>query len=1003
VTTSHLARRRGGLLATRLAVASGLAVLVFAVGLVLASSHLLVAAHDETIGREQSLFALATARDLDAKLHAAKRALERTAAALPATLLEDPLACRRHVEGQVALRELFGDGLTALDARRRVVTATWPAALHVAPDGLPRAPSPGAGALVSTPYPSALAAGEPAVGMEAPIHGADGEVVGWLRGGIALHREPYLGQLVGLRIGREGYFGLVTADRTILLHGDQARVLGSAPAAGVNAAIDRGLAGFDGWLRSRNAQGVEMISAVQHVPSTGWLLVSNYPVSEAHAPFDRVLTGLLAVALAGASILLLTVLLFARRLTHPLAQMTAQVEALVAGRGDVRPVPVVSDDEVGTLAAAFNRLVEERGRAEAELRVSEDRFRRAFQTSPEPMSLSRLDDGVFIAINEGFERLHGVREAEVLGRPGHTLGIWVDPAERKAMVERVKRDGHVRGMDVRVRDGAGQEITIAFSASVVTIAGVPHLFALSRDVTLERQAAREREQLAAALRASEERHRFAVRSVPVIQWAIDAGGRFTLFEGKGATTLGFAAGELLGRSIDEVYRDAPAARDDYRRAAAGESFATLVEIRGATFESHWGPLRDDAGRIVGVTGIALDVTDRLRAERERKETELRLGMVERLAATGQLAAGVAHEINNPLTYLLANLEEAVARLRAAGAEPVVVERLAEALDGAGRVQAIVRDLKVFARAEDEATGSCDAAAVARSAVNLVANEIRHRARLVTRFESAPRAAIAERRLAQVLVNLLVNACKAIPEGRAAEHEIGVAVREEGGRVVVEISDTGVGMTPEVRRRIFEPFFTTRPPGEGMGLGLALSHTMVSEAGGELEVESTPGRGATFRLRLLPGTLADRPAPSPAPAPAALGPGEAPRPRVLIVDDEPLVGRAVARQLGDFEVETETSAAGALRRLRGGAGWDAIVCDLMMPDTSGMDLHAQVAEEAPQVASRFVFLTGGAFTERARTFLATTLQPVLEKPVDPTELRATVRAVASRGRAGGEPD
>jgi CheY-like chemotaxis protein/anti-sigma regulatory factor (Ser/Thr protein kinase) len=272
---------------------------------------------------------------------------------------------------------------------------------------------------------------------------------------------------------------------------------------------------------------------------------------------------------------------------------------------------------------------------------------------------------------------------------------------------------------------------------------------------------------------------------------------------------------------------------------------------------------------------------------------------------------------------------------------------------------------------------------------------------VTRFEPAPPAAIAERRLAQVLVNLLVNACQAIPEGRAAENEIGVSVREEAGRVVVEVSDTGEGMTPEVRRRAFEPFFTTRPVGEGMGLGLALSHTMVAEAGGELEVESTPGRGSVFRLR-LPATAAveDRPAPPPAPAEPGAD-GETRRLRVLLVDDEPLVARAVARQLREFDVDVETSAAAALERVRGGAGYDAVVCDLMMPDATGMDLHARVAAEAPAVASRFVFLTGGAFTDRARSFVATTRAPVLEKPVDAAALRAAVRAVAA-SRRGGAP-
>jgi CheY-like chemotaxis protein len=117
--------------------------------------------------------------------------------------------------------------------------------------------------------------------------------------------------------------------------------------------------------------------------------------------------------------------------------------------------------------------------------------------------------------------------------------------------------------------------------------------------------------------------------------------------------------------------------------------------------------------------------------------------------------------------------------------------------------------------------------------------------------------------------------------------------------------------------------------------------------------------------------------------------------VLLVDDEPLVGRAVARMLREFDVDLETSATGALARLRGGDRYDAFICDLMMPDATGMDLQARVAEEDAAAGARFVFVTGGAFTDRARAFVASTRAPVLEKPVDPSALKAAVRAAASR--------
>jgi len=212
------------------------------------------------------------------------------------------------------------------------------------------------------------------------------------------------------------------------------------------------------------------------------------------------------------------------------------------------------------------------------------------------------------------------------------------------------------------------------------------------------------------------------------------------------------------------------------------------------------------------------------------------------------------------------------------------------------------------------------------------------------------------------------------------------------------------MTEAVRARLFEPFFTTRQVGEGMGLGLALCQAMVTEAGGRVEVETAPGAGSTFRLRLraapegagaAAGPAAPGPAeaspPAPGPAPRPEGRGGAPL-RILVVDDEPMVGRAVGRLLGGHQVDLATSGAQALERIRAGAGYQVVICDLMMPDLTGMDLRERLAVEAPALARRMVFLTGGAFTERARAFVEQGDVRVLEKPVDADALRALVEEI-----------
>jgi CheY-like chemotaxis protein len=247
-----------------------------------------------------------------------------------------------------------------------------------------------------------------------------------------------------------------------------------------------------------------------------------------------------------------------------------------------------------------------------------------------------------------------------------------------------------------------------------------------------------------------------------------------------------------------------------------------------------------------------------------------------------------------------------------------------------------------------------------------------------------------------MVNLLVNAAQAIREGSAADNVVRVGVRPDGDDVLIEVQDSGCGMPPGVRDRIFEPFFTTKK-GDGMGLGLALCQTMVQEAGGRIAVESAPGAGSTFRI-WLPTMAATEAAATPAPGPASSAPPPNPPPpparrsRLLVVDDEPLVGKTVARALWEHDVEYVADAREALDRIHRGTRYDALICDLMMPEMTGMDLAQRLSDEQHELSSRMVFLTGGAFTDRARTFVALTRAPVVEKPFEHAQLKQSVERV-----------
>jgi CheY-like chemotaxis protein len=246
---------------------------------------------------------------------------------------------------------------------------------------------------------------------------------------------------------------------------------------------------------------------------------------------------------------------------------------------------------------------------------------------------------------------------------------------------------------------------------------------------------------------------------------------------------------------------------------------------------------------------------------------------------------------------------------------------------------------------------------------------------------------SEARLGQVFLNLIVNAAQAIPDGDSERNKITVTTfTDDAGAAIVEIADTGSGIRPEDVANLFTPFFTTKPPGIGTGLGLPICQRIVAQMGGAIHVESEIGKGTTFRVTLPP---ASGEAPAKARA-RSVAPKSQRRGRILVVDDEPMLAAAIRRVLASqHDVVTTTRAEDALERLRAGGNFDVIFSDLMMPQVTGMELYARVCKEFPEQAPRMVFLTGGAFTQAAREFLAKVSNPTLEKPIDRNGLLALV--------------
>jgi signal transduction histidine kinase/CheY-like chemotaxis protein len=379
-----------------------------------------------------------------------------------------------------------------------------------------------------------------------------------------------------------------------------------------------------------------------------------------------------------------------------------------------------------------------------------------------------------------------------------------------------------------------------------------------------------------------------------------------------------------------------------------------------------------------IVGVDQDVT-------QRKETLARVAFSDRMVSIGTLAGGAAHEINNPLAVIAANLVLLEDR-----ADSSLV---AEAHRAVERIRTIVKGLTAFSRSSGDRSAAVDVRRSLELAISFTTSQLRQRARIVTNIEALPWVRADEGRLGQVFINLLVNAAEAIPEGNANQNEIRIRARTDAaGWALIDITDTGGGIPNDVAPRVFDPFFTTKPVGHGTGLGLSICHGIVRSFGGDITFQTERKKGTTFSVALPPGR-----APTPPMGVAAAPAVTQRRGQVLIVDDEITYATSLKRVLSnEHEVTIVASGREAFALVETGAHIDAILCDLMMPEMTGPELHAAIAGVDPHLVDRMIFVTGGAFTPASQAFLDRVTNPCFEKPCDLSRLRAAVRRLVDSG-------
>lgn len=502
----------------------------------------------------------------------------------------------------------------------------------------------------------------------------------------------------------------------------------------------------------------------------------------------------------------------------------------------------------------------------------------------------------------------------------------------------------------------------------------------------------------AALRDEKERFRALIEHAPDVILVVTAAGIVRYASPAAQTILGVAPELLQGRSLlADAHPEDQAQLAKALHAVVGHPGEVVerTEFRLRYAEGPWRWLEAAGTNQIGnsaVNGIVInarDISEAKDAEAEIARQRENLHQREKLAAMGSLLAGVAHELNNPLSIVVGR-----ATMLQEEAADEVTRTVADKIRAAAeRCARIVKTFLSMARQRKPEQSILEVNTVLNDCVDMLGYGLRTAGITVEKKLSPDLPSISGNadQLHQVFLNLIVNAQQAM-ESQPLPRRLRILSDRHDGQVRVRIIDNGPGIAPAIRSRIFDPYFTTKPSGSGTGVGLAVSLGIVESHNGSLTVECPAEGGAVFQV-LLPIRIAEE---QPEPEQAALPePVPARGPRVLIVDDEPEVGALLADILSRDATGIEVAASGQeALKLLARRDYDAILTDLRMPEMDGPELYRQIEQRWPQRARRVVFITGDALSPTVQTFLAGTGQPYLEKPFVPAEVRKIVQEIVS---------
>jgi two-component system, cell cycle sensor histidine kinase and response regulator CckA len=663
-------------------------------------------------------------------------------------------------------------------------------------------------------------------------------------------------------------------------------------------------------------------------------------------------------------------------------------------------IPIRNEDGRIHRIAGFTRDVTEQKAAEQALRVSEEKFSKAFRSSPDAISVSDAETGRFIEINEGFERLFECRTSEVIGLTSMEMKMWAEPSDRDRLLLAMRERGAVRNFEAVARTRKGNLRPCMLAAETVNIGGRLCLVLVTRDITEQREAER-------ALRESEARFRSYFES-PLIGMAITSPDRRWLeVNDHLCRMLGYTREELLQIRWSDLTPEGDMGVNErfLRQSLEGELDTYSLEKRyrrkdGGLVHASIAVrcIRKPDGQADYFLTVVQDQTARIEAEQAQAELESQLRQAQKLEALGQLAGGIAHDFNNILTAIMAYTELAAMDI---DNPQEVRSHLDQVQAASNRARDLVRRILTFSRQRKQERKPVHLKQVIEEALSLMHSTLPATIEVEARLSTDAPVVLADlSQVHQVLMNLCTNSGYAMRERPGhlvvslERVEVDSALvrthpeLREGCYARLSVKDSGSGMPQEVMKRVFEPFFTTKPPGEGTGLGLSVVHGIMQDHEGAVMVESMPGQGTTFRL-FFPEEIGEATVAPMGSSTLLRGQGE----RILFIDDEQALcdsTRQILDKLG-YRANVQSSPVAGLEVFRAHPDdFDLVITDLTMPFMTGLEVAREMLTLRPELPILLASGFSGVWTsEKVR---AEGLRDLLTKPLTASALSVAIRRV-----------